>query len=706
MRYLTTWAKLAMLVASSMPTSSLSFARGGFRVEGRNIRTSLIRNNDAWPVGNPEANPTVRRPTMSKRWFSGLTGDVSLRRQTYVEDWTAGMSPKVLPKMCGATLFLYFACLAPVIAFGGALQIATGGNFGIRETILSRGVCGMLYSIFAGQPMTFIGPTGLTLAFTTALYVWVTPRGIPFLPMYAWVGLWTASFLALASAANAANLIRFCTRFTEDVFNAFLGTSYLHTAINALWSRLSAAASAAAAGARGATSEAASALLSLCYGLLTFATCQASSKIAASRYFSQETRSFVADFGPALAVGAVTLLSLSRFSSLLASVPRLAVPASASGFSLGRPLFVPLLTLSWRHRLLAAMPAALLALLFFLDQNITVRTVNSRENHLVRRATYHLDLLVLALLTAGASLCGLPWMCAATVESINHIRSLSSTEVANPSGGAGGAESAGGAEGNGSVVASLSDDDLEVVTEAFESIDKDGSKGIVPSELVGYLRSQPSESSDDKPPRKLSVQEAGRVAVQVYGEFDKDNDGALEFEEFAEWYASAPLADGGSPQSGGGGAEMTTTTTVLETRLSGFAVHALVLWTLPYVSSLRAVPVAVVNGVFMYLGNKVMQGNQMLARTRALAVPRPAALKAESAAELSVLTLGRSAIAAFTGLQLACLGTLWVLKLTPGLGMVFPAAIGLLMLIRVQLLPRLFTRQQLGTVDTPFGSMS
>jgi len=53
-----------------------------------------------------------------------------------------------------------------------------------------------------------------------------------------------------------------------------------------------------------------------------------------------------------------------------------------------------------------------------------VRTVNSPANKLKPRATYHLDLAVLALLTGATSLCGLPWMCAATVESINHIRSM------------------------------------------------------------------------------------------------------------------------------------------------------------------------------------------------------------------------------------------------------------------------------------------
>ena len=108
-----------------------------------------------------------------------------------------------------------------------------------------------------------------------------------------------------------------------------------------------------------------------------------------------------------------------------------------------------------------------------------------------------------------------------------------------------------------------------------------------------------------------------------------------------------------------------------------------------------------VNGVFLYLGRKVMQGNQFLVRLRALAVPLPLDLDTKSPAERSILVLGRDAAMTFTGLQLACLGVLWALKLTPGLGMVFPAAIGVLMFMRAQLLPRVFTRRQLGVIDTP-----
>ena len=82
-------------------------------------------------------------------------------------------------------------------------------------------------------------------------------------------------------------------------------------------------------------------------------------------------------------------------------------------------------TLPIKYRLLAAIPAVFLATLFFLDQNITVRTVNSPQNKLKKGAAYHLDLFALASITLASSLLGLPWMCSATVQSLNHVRALS-----------------------------------------------------------------------------------------------------------------------------------------------------------------------------------------------------------------------------------------------------------------------------------------
>ena len=77
-------------------------------------------------------------------------------------------------------------------------------------------------------------------------------------------------------------------------------------------------------------------------------------------------------------------------------------------------------------KLLSFFPASLLTLLFYLDQNISVRAVNAFDC-LKKGTAYHLDLLVLSFITFGLSLLGLPFTCAATVQSLSHVRAMSNT---------------------------------------------------------------------------------------------------------------------------------------------------------------------------------------------------------------------------------------------------------------------------------------
>lgn len=177
----------------------------------------------SWPISDHRGNPEVggQRGLGAIQWGHGLREDLKRRLPVYASDWTDGFNPKSL----AAIAFLWFACLAPVLAFGGAMSVTTQGAMGVPEVILSRGVCGMVHACVSGQPMTFLGPTGLTLAFTTSLYAYCTALSLPFLPMYAWVGLWTSAILLVSAFANLSGLIRWCTRFTEDVFNALLASN-------------------------------------------------------------------------------------------------------------------------------------------------------------------------------------------------------------------------------------------------------------------------------------------------------------------------------------------------------------------------------------------------------------------------------------------------------------------------------------------------
>ena len=311
-------------------------------------RQTRVQYVDAWPMGDPIANPEVggRKGLRSVQWMRGLRDDFRRKAPLYLSDWADGV--RSWKKSLAAISFLYFACLAPVVAFGGAMASLTGGVMGVAEVIVSCGLSGMAYAALAGQPMTFVAPTGLTLAFTAALYRYCDWLAVPFLPMYAWVGCWTSLLMLIASMINASGLIRYCTRFTEDVFNALLAFNFLSEAIRSLSAEFTGAANKA------------DGLLAMNCGLLTAYLLQQASAFRSTRYFTTKTRETISDFGPPVIILGVSALSLLPALRSVGTFTRLSMPG---GFALsgGRPLLVNMLALPLAFRFLALLPAIFLA---------------------------------------------------------------------------------------------------------------------------------------------------------------------------------------------------------------------------------------------------------------------------------------------------------------------------------------------------------
>ena len=90
------------------------------------------------------------------RLFGGIVADIKRRMPHYAADFKDGFSGKSL----GVSLFLFFACLAPAIIFGGLLHEKTGGQIGAVEMIVASAACGIIYALFSGQPLIILAEPG------------------------------------------------------------------------------------------------------------------------------------------------------------------------------------------------------------------------------------------------------------------------------------------------------------------------------------------------------------------------------------------------------------------------------------------------------------------------------------------------------------------------------------------------------------------
>ena len=170
------------------------------------------------PAEKTEVKEVSDGLSYSGRLFGGIKQDFARRRPYYLGDFLEGLHSKC----AGSTLFLFFACLAPAVTFGGVMAVQTGGQIGAIEMIVASAFCGVVYALLSGQPLIILGGTGPLLVFTAILYRLCNDMEIPFLPSYAWVGLWTTGFLILLAVTEAGCLMRYFTRFTDEIFSALI----------------------------------------------------------------------------------------------------------------------------------------------------------------------------------------------------------------------------------------------------------------------------------------------------------------------------------------------------------------------------------------------------------------------------------------------------------------------------------------------------
>nr|XP_020473003.1 sodium bicarbonate cotransporter 3-like isoform X2 [Monopterus albus] len=447
----------------------------------KSIPSQEKRKIPSIPNASPPSSEIVREahhtgPELQRtgRLFGGLVNDIRRKTPFLWSDIRDALSLQCLASI----LFLYCACMSPVITFGGLLGEATKGNISAIESLFGASLTGVAYSMFAGQPLTILGSTGPVLVFEKILFKFCSEHGLCYLSLRTSIGLWTAFLCLLLVATDASSLVCYITRFTEEAFAALICIIFIYEALEKLvhlgelypinmhmeldnltfyTCQCSPPANASAEvqniwSNKNITSEniqweqlSVKECLDLhgeFFGsacshhspyvpdvlfwsvILFFTTFFLSSflkQFKTKSYFPTKVRSTISDFAVFLTIMVMVLVDY------LVGVPspKLHVPDSFKPTSNTRGwLISPLGPNPWWTLLAATIPALLCTILIFMDQQISTVIINRKENKLKKGCGYHLDLLVVAVMLGVCSIMGLPWFVAATVLSISHVNSL------------------------------------------------------------------------------------------------------------------------------------------------------------------------------------------------------------------------------------------------------------------------------------------
>uniref|UniRef100_A0A8C5ESL4 Anion exchange protein n=1 Tax=Gouania willdenowi TaxID=441366 RepID=A0A8C5ESL4_GOUWI len=382
-------------------------------------------NGTASPAGELEkeeehcAGPELQR---TGRIFGGLIMDIKRKAPFYWSDIRDSFSLQCLASI----LFLYCACMSPVITFGGLLGEATKGNISAIESLFGASLTGVAYSLFAGQPLTILGSTGPVLVFEKILFKFCSDYHLSYLSLRTSIGLWTAFLCLILVATDASSLVCYITRFTEEAFAALICIIFIYEALEKLFH----------------LGEYFPVNMNNNLDNLTLYSCQCSPPFNASekllqhwnstgytpesipwddlnvlacghhgpyipdqfkteRYFPTKVRSTISDFAVF-----ITIMIMVMVDYLMGiPSPKLNVPDRFEPTSKNRGwLMDPLGDNPWWTLLVSALPALLCTILIFMDQQITAVIINRKEHKLKKGCGYHLDLLVVSVMLGICSI--------------------------------------------------------------------------------------------------------------------------------------------------------------------------------------------------------------------------------------------------------------------------------------------------------------
>jgi len=323
----------------------------------------------------------------------GIYDDTVRRLPHYISDWTDALNSKVL----SSTFFIFFTSIGPAITFSLLLGEQTKQQIGAIEVLLATSITGILFALFAGQPLLIVGVTGPVSILTISIYSLSQQWGINFIPFYAWSQLWGALMIICLAFSNACDSLKYVTRFSCEIFGILIALVYLYTGIEGISLVLG-----------NDRADFSACLLQFIISIGTYYVAQVLSHAKGWSIMNDASRELLSDYGATLSIllwSIVPTLASNRISP--EDIPKLFVPLTFETTS-GRAWFVDFTDLPVWAVFAAIFPGLIITILFFFDHNVSSLLAQESELKLKKGAAFHLDFLVLGLAMVATALLGLP----------------------------------------------------------------------------------------------------------------------------------------------------------------------------------------------------------------------------------------------------------------------------------------------------------
>ncbi|XP_028267499.1 solute carrier family 4 member 1a (Diego blood group) [Parambassis ranga] len=384
--------------------------------------------------------------------FGGMVKDIKRRYRHYISDYTDALNPQVL----AAVIFIYFAALSPAITFGGLLADKTQKMMGVSELMISTSIQGMIFCLLAAQPVLVIGFSGPLLVFEEAFFAFCESQNIEYIVGRIWVGMWLIVIVVIIVAVEGSFLVRFISRFTQEIFSILISLIFIYETFNKLikifrthplilnYDHLNDTldnpfhpvikehieyhpdGNVTVHELEIERPYPNTALLSMCLMFGCFFIAYFLRQFKNGHYFPGPLRRLIGDFGVPIAIFFMIAVDISIED---AYTQKLVVPKGVQVTNpKARDWFINPMGLRkpfpvWMMGA-CCIPALLVFILIFLESQITTLIVSKPERKMVKGSGFHFDLLLLVTMGGIGSIFGVPWLSAATVRSVTHANAL------------------------------------------------------------------------------------------------------------------------------------------------------------------------------------------------------------------------------------------------------------------------------------------
>jgi hypothetical protein len=387
-----------------------------------------IARTDERPPHEEDESSSVPHPFVTEpeeepglfQLFTGIKEDLEARIPLYMNDWGA---PKHFFTVFNATIYAFVIQLIPALIFAELMATETEGNLAAIEVLLSTGIMGVMYAVFAGQPIVIMGVTGPVAILLGTSYKLTEQFNAEYFPFFFWTCLWAGLLHILTAIVGLVSLVWIVTPFTTQIFELFIGMTFVYSAIKELVEPISLTQG-------GLQEDRSQQYASLIIGLITLWVAWTLHFAETWSFFTRGTRVFLTSYNTIIAVALGTAFSylpgvnLSDEDQVGIERVNVTAPWDWKPTADRKWIIHPLEGIDAQGIAAAFVPGLMFFLLFIIDHNVSSIMTQKPKYNLKKPPAYHWDFFVLGLSFIPCAVLGVPPGNALIPQAPLHVRAL------------------------------------------------------------------------------------------------------------------------------------------------------------------------------------------------------------------------------------------------------------------------------------------